>query len=90
MFTKLEPRSWIKIEVARCRSTQECFQGLREVCVDAALSYRTVAQWVKVFREGRSGQELNKNHYIAKLGIKFIKSLLINKLRSPQPLITLY
>ena len=30
MFTKLEQRSWIKIEVARCRSTQECFQELRE------------------------------------------------------------
>ena len=30
MFTKLEQRSWIKIEVARCRSTEECFQGLCE------------------------------------------------------------
>ena len=30
MFTKLEQRSWIKIEVARIRSTQECSQGLRE------------------------------------------------------------
>ena len=30
MFTKLEQRSWIKIKVARCRSTQECFQGLCE------------------------------------------------------------
>ena len=29
MFTKLEQRSWIKIEVARARSTQECFHGLR-------------------------------------------------------------
>ena len=32
MFTKLDQRSWIKIEVVRCRSTQECFQGLRELC----------------------------------------------------------
>ena len=30
MFTKLEQRSWIEIEVARGRSTQECFQVLRE------------------------------------------------------------
>ncbi|KAJ4444109.1 hypothetical protein ANN_05898 [Periplaneta americana] len=30
MFTKLEQRSCIKIEVARGRSAQECFQGLRE------------------------------------------------------------
>ncbi|KAJ4448832.1 hypothetical protein ANN_00223 [Periplaneta americana] len=37
MFTKLEQRSWIKIEVARGRSAQECFQGLREACDDAAL-----------------------------------------------------
>ena len=53
MFTKLEQRSSTKIEVARSRSTQECFQGLREVCGDAALPYRTVARWVKAFREGR-------------------------------------
>ncbi|PSN39634.1 hypothetical protein C0J52_27943 [Blattella germanica] len=46
MFTKLEQRSWIKIEVARGRSTQECFQGLREACGDVALPYRTVARWV--------------------------------------------
>ena len=38
MFKKLEQRCWIKIEVARCRSTHECFQGLREACGDAALS----------------------------------------------------
>ena len=32
MFTKLEQCSWIKIEVARDRSTQECFHALREAC----------------------------------------------------------
>ena len=37
MFKKLEQRSWINIEVTRSRSTQECFQGLREACGDAAL-----------------------------------------------------
>ena len=52
MFTIVEQRSWIKIEVARGLSTQECFQGLREACGDAALPYRTVARWVKTFREG--------------------------------------
>ncbi|KAJ4445749.1 hypothetical protein ANN_12434 [Periplaneta americana] len=55
MFTKLEQRSSIKIEVARGRSAQECFQGLREACGDAALPYRTVARWVKAFREGLVG-----------------------------------
>ncbi|KAJ4427620.1 hypothetical protein ANN_25268 [Periplaneta americana] len=58
-FTKLEQRSWIKIEVTRGRSAQECFQGLREACADAALPYRTVAQWVKVFREGRDAVQDN-------------------------------
>ena len=53
MFTKLEQRSWIKIEVARCRSTQECFKELRETCGDAVLTYRTVVRWVKAFREGK-------------------------------------
>ena len=49
MFTKLEQHSWIKIEVARGRSTHDCFQGLREACGTAALLYRTVAQWIKAF-----------------------------------------
>ena len=53
MFTKEDQRSWITIEIARGRSAQTCFQGLREACGDAALPYRTVARWVKLFREGR-------------------------------------
>ncbi|PSN42617.1 hypothetical protein C0J52_20022, partial [Blattella germanica] len=53
MFTKLEQRSWIKIEVARGRSTQECFQGLREACGDVSLPYRSAARWVTAFRVGR-------------------------------------
>ena len=59
MFTKLEQRSWIKIELARGRSTQECFQGLREACGDAALPYRTVPGRVKAFREGRDAVQDN-------------------------------
>ncbi|KAJ4441169.1 hypothetical protein ANN_11020 [Periplaneta americana] len=51
ILTKLEQRFWIKIEMARGHSAQECFQGLREACGDAALPYRTVARWVKAFRE---------------------------------------
>ena len=50
MFTKLVQRSWIKIKVTRGRSTQECFQELREACGGAR---------VKNVREGkgcRSGQ----------------------------------
>ena len=42
MFTKLEQCSWIKIEMARGRSTQECFEELSEACGDAVFSYRTV------------------------------------------------
>jgi len=53
MFTKEDQRSWIKIEVARGRSVQTCFQRLQEACGDAALPYHTVARWVKLFREGR-------------------------------------
>ncbi|KAJ4447075.1 hypothetical protein ANN_09064 [Periplaneta americana] len=52
ILTKLEQHSWIKIEMARDHSAQECFQGLREACGDAALPYRTAARWVKAFREG--------------------------------------
>ncbi|PSN42070.1 hypothetical protein C0J52_16390 [Blattella germanica] len=43
----------IKTEVARGRSTQECFQGLREACGDVASPYRTVARWITAFRVGR-------------------------------------
>jgi len=53
MFTKEDQCSRIKIEVARGCSAQTCFQGLREARGDAALPYRTVAQWVKLFHEGR-------------------------------------
>ena len=52
-FTKLEQCSWIKIEVIRSRSTQECFQALREAYGNTALPYCIVAQYVKMFREGR-------------------------------------
>ncbi|KAJ4438220.1 hypothetical protein ANN_14159 [Periplaneta americana] len=57
--TKLEQRSWIKIDVTRGRSAQECFRGLREACADTALPYRTVARWVKAFREGRDAVQDN-------------------------------
>ncbi|PNF43116.1 Potassium voltage-gated channel protein Shaw [Cryptotermes secundus] len=53
MFTKQEQRFWIKIEVARGHSAQNCHQGLREASGDTALPYRTVARWVKLFRKGR-------------------------------------
>ena len=46
MFTELEQRSWIKIEMAQSYSTQECFQALLEACGDTALPYHTVARWV--------------------------------------------
>ncbi|KAJ4450652.1 hypothetical protein ANN_02081 [Periplaneta americana] len=45
--------------MARGRSAQECFQGLREAYGDAALPYRTVAQWVKAFREGKDAVQDN-------------------------------
>ena len=45
--------------MARRRSTQECFQGLREKCGGALLPYRTVARWVKAFREGRDAVQDN-------------------------------
>ncbi|KAJ4427572.1 hypothetical protein ANN_25220 [Periplaneta americana] len=54
-----EQRSWIKIEVTRGRSAQECFQALHEACADRALSYRTVARWVKAFWENRDAVQDN-------------------------------
>ena len=60
MFTKQDQCSWIKIEVARGRSAQTCFQRLREACGDAALPYRTVVGWVNLFREGRDSIQDNR------------------------------
>ncbi|PNF43745.1 hypothetical protein B7P43_G13766 [Cryptotermes secundus] len=60
MFTKQEQRSWIRIEVARSRSAQNCYQGLREARGDAALPYRTVARWVKLFREEKNAIQDNR------------------------------
>ena len=65
MFTNLEQSSWNKIEVTRCRSTQECFRRQREACGDAALPYRTVTQWVKAFRTGRPHGENNTVQLLA-------------------------
>ena len=53
MFTKLEQRSWLKIEAGRGKTARECYRGLVAVCGTAALPYRTVARWVKAFRAGR-------------------------------------
>ena len=53
MFTKLEQRSWIKIEVERGCSTQERFQRLHEAYGNAALPYRMVAQCLK--HSGKAG-----------------------------------
>ena len=45
--------------MARCHSTQGCFQGPREAWGAAALPYRTVARWVKAFREARDAVQDN-------------------------------
>ncbi|PNF40931.1 hypothetical protein B7P43_G14835 [Cryptotermes secundus] len=42
--------------------TQNCYQGLREACGDAALPYRTVARWVKLFHEGRDAIQMTAHH----------------------------
>ena len=59
MYTKLEQRSWIKLQVARCPSTHACFQGLCEAYGDAGLPYLKVAWWIKAFREGRDAVQDN-------------------------------
>ena len=60
MFTKLEQRSCIKTEVARGRSTiMFSDTALNTVRGDAAFPYRTVARWVKAFREGREAVQDN-------------------------------
>ena len=58
MFINPE-RSRINIKVAGGRSTQECFQELHEAYGDAVLPYRTMARWVKAFREGRDAVQDN-------------------------------
>jgi len=79
MFTKQDLSSCIKIEFARGRSAQTCFEGLREACGDAALPYRRVARWSKFFREGRvtiqDSHRLGRPH-VDKHTIELLVSLL--------------
>ena len=49
----------LEFEVAQGRSTQECFQKLREACGDAALSYRTVVRRVNAFLERKVAVQNN-------------------------------
>ena len=71
MFPKLEQRSWIRIDVARCRSTQECFQGTCE-----ALPHFTVARWVKAFPEDRDAAQDNHRTGRSNNTVHFLASLL--------------
>ena len=58
MFTKLEQRSWITIEVARCRSTQECFQGIREYV--AMQRFHCAQRHDVLKRSGKAGMPFRK------------------------------
>ena len=50
MFTKPEQRSWIKIEVVGCRSTQECIRD----CVKHVVKQRYhIAQWYDGLKRSR-------------------------------------
>ena len=46
---KLEQRSWIKIEVARYLSTQECFQRLREQVGDKEYKTQHIVHYCQHF-----------------------------------------
>ena len=63
MFTELAQYYWIKVEVARGGRTQECFEGVREACSDAALPYRTVVRWVKALREDQDRDAVQDNFH---------------------------
>ena len=52
MFTKQEQRSWLKLECARGHTARQCHHGLQQACGASALPYRTVARWVRAFKEG--------------------------------------
>ena len=50
---KKDHRIWLKTECARGRNAILCYKGLHEACGERALSYCTVARWIKAFKEGR-------------------------------------
>jgi hypothetical protein len=39
--------------VSRGHTAQQCHQGLQDACGESALPYRTLARWVRDFRESR-------------------------------------
>ncbi|GFX52164.1 HTH_48 domain-containing protein [Trichonephila clavipes] len=51
--TRLEQRAYIKIAVLRKRNAMECHSELVEALGNNALPYRTVAQWIGKFQQGR-------------------------------------
>ncbi|GFQ94713.1 HTH_48 domain-containing protein [Trichonephila clavata] len=51
--TSVEQRACIKIAVLRGRNVMECHSELVEAFGNNALAYRTVAQWVGKFQQGR-------------------------------------
>lgn len=53
-FTTEEQRAYVKIETARGTNARGIHSALQEACGEDALSYRTVADWAKRFREGRT------------------------------------
>ena len=52
VISKEDQRSWLKIECARGRNARQCYEGLQEACSEHVLPNRTVARWVKAFKEG--------------------------------------
>ena len=57
MFTKQEQRIWLKIQYARGHTARQCLEGLVKPCGDAASPYRTLARWVRIFKEGSDNVE---------------------------------
>ena len=53
MISKQDQKSWLKIECTWGHNARQCYEGLGEACGESALSYRTVALWVKAFRDGK-------------------------------------
>ena len=52
-FSKEDQRSYMKIESTRGKSATEVHTALEEACGQEALSYPTVAEWMKRFKAGR-------------------------------------
>ena len=67
-----------KIQCAHGHTARQCHEGHVEVCGNAALPYRTVARWFRVFNKGRDVEHMTRPGHpsVSEEDVKTVSTLL--------------